>query len=369
MRFHLLSVPNVQTTRAYSLDGFCMATIKFARILKGLGHEVILYASEENEAPCDELVTIITKDEQQRCLGNVPYQYASSENVCSLWEISNNRLGIELGKRKQPIDFVCSISGTAQKQVADQHPELMWVEYSIGYVSSFSDYRVFESTAWQHWTYGKQQIMIGRFFDAVIPYFFDPNEFDHTKKKECFALYVGRLTHNKGLGVACRTARLAGIPLKVVGHGCADLVCEGAEYLGTLPDDERNDLLARASVLIAPTLYIEPFGSMVIEAQLSGTPVVATNFGAFTETVENGGTGFLCNYMDEFVRGVRDAMDLHPNYIRQRAVSKYSLAAVAPQYQAYFDRLMLLNCLNDDFGFETVRTKPEIAKSIAQEVT
>jgi hypothetical protein len=37
-------------------------TIKFARLLKMMGHTVILYASEENEAPCDELVTVITKE-------------------------------------------------------------------------------------------------------------------------------------------------------------------------------------------------------------------------------------------------------------------------------------------------------------------
>lgn len=368
MRFHLLSVPNVQTTRAYSLDGFCMATIKFARILKGLGHEVILYASEENEAPCDELVTVITKAEQRQFLGDIPYQYASVEGAVRLWSLSNDRISSELGKRKGPYDFVCSISGTAQKCVADQHNDMMWVEYSIGYISSFSDYRVFESTAWQHWTYGRQQIEIGRFFDTVIPYFFDPKDFDATRNKEGFALYVGRLTHNKGVGVACKTARLAGIPLKVIGHGCENLICDGAEYLGTLPDDERNDLMARASVLIAPTLYLEPFGSMAIEAQLSGTPVVATDFGAFTETIEQGRTGFRCSYMDEFVRGVRDATNLDSSYIRQRAVAKYSLAAAATQYQRYFDRLMLLRCLNGDNGFETVRTHPELAQAVIDEV-
>ena len=51
MRFHLLAPPNTQTTRAYSLSGFTQATIRFARILKDLGHTVFLYASEENDAP------------------------------------------------------------------------------------------------------------------------------------------------------------------------------------------------------------------------------------------------------------------------------------------------------------------------------
>ncbi len=79
MRVHLLALPNVQTTRDYSLDGFCVATRRFARILKELGHTVYLYASEENDAPCDELVTVITKEEQTTLIGDVPYQYAAMD--------------------------------------------------------------------------------------------------------------------------------------------------------------------------------------------------------------------------------------------------------------------------------------------------
>jgi glycosyltransferase involved in cell wall biosynthesis len=343
MRFHLLALPNVQTTAAYSLDGFCSATIRFARLLKSLGHTVILYASEENEAPCDELVTVITKEEQKVLLDGIPYQYAALDNKgYPLWALANNRAIVEIGKRKQPPDFICTIGGSSQEPIARAHSDLMTVEYSIGYVSQFAPYRVFESHYWRAMSNGLAGNWDGRFFDETIPLFFDESEFAFRKDKEPFALYVGRLVPKKGLETACRAAQLAGIKLKVIGHGDESLVTHGAEYVGTVGQQERNDYMSRASVLICPTLYVEPFGSVAVEAQLCGTPVVSTDFGGFVETVEHGKTGYRCKYLGEFVKALRDAPTLDPRYIRDRAVANYSLGAVAPLYQAYFERLMLL---------------------------
>lgn len=346
MRFHLLALPNTQTTKAYSLDGFAMATIRFAKLLTGLGHTVFLYASEENEAPCDELVTVITKDEQRVLLDGCEYQYAAMESRFALWSLSNPRIVAEIQKRKQPRDIIAIIGGSSQAPVALAHPDLMAVEYSIGYVSSFAKYRVFESHYWRAMTHGFQQEWEGHYFDEVIPLCFDPNDFRfRAQREEPFALYVGRLIPNKGLLTACLAAHHAGIRLKVVGHGDPALVTHGADYLGALPEAERNDLMSRASVLICPTHYVEPFGSVAVEAQMCGTPVVCTDFGGFVETVEQGETGFRCRYLGEFVEGLRCAANFDPTdrlYIRERAERLYSIEAVAPQYQRYFDRLQLL---------------------------
>lgn len=353
-RIHLLALPNVQTTMDYSLCGFCVATIRFAKLLKELGHEVILYASEQNEAPCDELVTVITKEEQEVMLANTrnakgeldptPYQYAYIEDWSPIWQLANARMITEIQKRKQPRDFICSIGGSSQKPVAVAHPDLMFVEYSIGYNGSFSEYRVFESFAWMHHTYGAQFIPNGRFFDTVIPCSYDPNEFRyrHWNERDDYALYVGRLTPRKGLEIACRSAEVAGIQLKVIGHGDTSLVTHGAEYLGALPIKERNDWMSSAHVVLCPTVYVEPFNQVAVEAQMCGTPVVSTNFGGFTETVEHGRTGFRCNYLGEFAEAIGQVKNLDPFYIRHRAVLNYSIGQVKHQYQAYFDRLNLL---------------------------
>ena len=320
-----------------------MATIRMAKLLKELGHTVILYASEENEAPCNELVSIISKEEQRTILAGGEYQYAALHNSgAALWSLSNQRCIIEVGKRKKPQDFILIIGGTSQQVIADAHPDIISIEYSIGYISSFSKYRIYESHYWRAWTSGTQQAQDGRFYDDVIPLFFDEDEFTFRKEKEPFALYVGRLIPKKGLGIACEAAEKAGIKLKCIGHGDPSLITHGAEYLGAVSMEERNDWMSRASVLICPTMYIEPFGSIAVEAQLCGTPVVSTAFGGFIETVEHGKTGYHCNYLGEFVRGLQNANGLDHTYIRQRAVEKYSYHNIKHQYQRYFDRLMLL---------------------------
>lgn len=352
-RIHLLALPSTQTTKEYDLCGFTQATIRFARLLKNLGHHVILYGSEENEAPCDEFVTVITKEEASTLLDATtnpatglrdptPYQYAYIEAWSPIWQLANARMVREIGKRKEPRDFICSISGGSQKPVADNHSDLMFVEYSIGYNGSFSPYRVFESRAWQHCTYSAQQIADVRYWDTVIPLFYEPEEFPFRATKEPFALYVGRLIERKGLVIACRAAQAAGIPLKVIGHGDKSLVTHGAEYLGELKATDRNAWMGRAQCVLTPTIYIEPFNQVAVEAQLCGTPVIATDLGGFTETIEHGKTGYRCNYLGEFVRAIGDTASLNPQYIRDRAVANYSLDAVAPDYQRYFDRLFLL---------------------------
>lgn len=344
-RIHLLALPNVQTTSAYSLCGFCTATIRFARLLKHLNYHVTLYASEENEAPCDELVTVIKREEQSILLDGLDYQYAALHNKgYPLWALANGRAIAEIAKRKQERDIICTIGGTSQEQVANAHPDLMTVEYSIGYVSSFAKYRVYESHYWRANTHGYQREVDGRFFDAVIPLCFDSKEFRFRDKheKEPFALYVGRLVPKKGLAIACKAAAAAGVKLKIIGHGDTSLVTDGAEYLGALDMQERNEWMSRASVLLAPTTYIEPFGSVAVEAQLCGTPVISTDFGGFVETVEHGKTGFRCNYLGEFVDAIKRVNELDNRYIYERALSKYDIPAVAVEYDRYFKRLNLL---------------------------
>jgi glycosyltransferase involved in cell wall biosynthesis len=204
--------------------------------------------------------------------------------------------------------------------------------------------------------YGLQSNIDGHYFDDVIPLGFDPDEhpFREAADEPPFALFVGRIFVKKGIEVACKAARVAGLPLKVVGHGDPALVTDGAELVGTLSRDARNDIMSRAAVVCMPTTYFEPFGSVAVEAQKSGTPVVASHFGAFIETIEHGKTGFLCSYIGEFAAALNAARSLDRRAIRERAVARYGLQTVAQDYQRYFDRLSLLW----ERGFDTEEALP-----------
>jgi glycosyltransferase involved in cell wall biosynthesis len=79
-----------------------------------------------------------------------------------------------------------------------------------------------------------------------------------------------------------------------------------------------------------------------IESQACGTPVITTDWGAFTETVVEGVTGFRCRNVEEFILATQNVKNLDRNAIRQRAISLYSVDVIAKKYEYYFRRLETL---------------------------
>jgi len=336
-----LSIPNTQTTAAYYLDGFATRTILFARLLKALGHEVVLYGVEENEAPCDLFVQCVTKQEQQTFIGAVPYQCVNFDGTTPLFLTFNTRAAAHIRSIKQPDDIIATIGGSAQHHVWEINPELKFLEYSIGYRGVTAPYRVYQSHAWRHCVHGYTGVDGGREFDAVIPPWFDQADFPYIDPPEDYVLYCGRLVPAKGIATACAAAREAGVRLVLVGHGDASLVTYG-EFLGEVSTAERNRLMSGARAVLMPTQYIEPFGNVAAEAQLCGTPIISTDYGAFTESVQQGVSGYRCHTLGEFAQAIDLAQYLDRQDIRERARSLYSIEAAKVSYRDYFRRLDLI---------------------------
>lgn len=341
-------MPNAPVNLDYSLDGFAVATHRFAQMMMSLGHTVYLYGAEGSNAPCTEFIQIISERERRALLekahsNNCEYQHVSMEENRPLWQRSNATAAAEVALRKQPRDFLLTIGGASQKLVFDFNADLMPCEYSIGYGGNFLPNRVFESHAWKHYCYGIQQISEVRFFDTVIPLFFDPDEFRFEDKPDDYFLYVGRFIERKGVGIACQAATAAGVKLKFIGHGGdRRLITGGHEIVGAVDWKTRNELMAKARAIIAPTTYLEPFNAAVVEAALCGTPAITTDLGGFTETVEQNVTGYRCSYLGEFVNAIRNIDNLSRTSTRTRALSKYSMWNLCYEYQHYFQRLSLL---------------------------
>jgi glycosyltransferase involved in cell wall biosynthesis len=97
--------------------------------------------------------------------------------------------------------------------------------------------------------------------------------------------------------------------------------------------------MGRAAFMFAPTIYLEPLGGVVCEAMLTGTPVVTTDIGAFTENVQQGVTGFRCKTLAEFVSAGNKAASLDRSKIAAYATSRFSTEVVGAQFDEYFARL------------------------------
>jgi glycosyltransferase involved in cell wall biosynthesis len=346
MRFHVVGLPHCNTTHAFSACAFTSRVRKFASMMTGLGHTVYLYAGEQNEAPVEELITCISEAERLEAVGDRHFVMASFDCRLPHWRAFNARAIAGIRERAEPRDFICVIGGHAHRSIAEAFPDMMTVEFSIGYGGTFSRYRIWESYAWMHLCYGAASggdpnSVDGRWFDAVIPGSFDPNEFPFRAEKDDYFLYLGRLTDRKGVRVAVDTCRAIGARLILAGQG--DPPAYG-EYVGVVEPEARGQLLAGARALFVPTIYIEPFGNVAVEAQLCGTPVLSTDWGAMTETVLDGETGYRCRTLGEFVRGALTVDDLllDPAGIRDRAIELYSTEAIGRKYDRHFRRLSKL---------------------------
>lgn len=341
MRFHVVGLPHTQTASAFSSCAFTQKVIRFCQMMKGLGHEVILYAGEQNEAPCDELVPCISEKGRAEIVGAKHYTEADWGHPA--WQGFNANVIGQMHERIQPQDFICLIGGWAHKPIAEAFPSHISVEFGIGYAGTFAKYRVFESYAWMHMIYGAQAGSAskadGHWFDAVIPNQVDPELFPTGSGDGDYYLYVGRLIDRKGYRIAQEVCEKLGKRLILAGPG--EQAGYG-EFAGEVAPDERARLMGGAIALFAPTVYVEPFGTVHIEAQACGTPVISTDWGVFTETVENGLNGFRCRMFQDFVAAVDQAPSLDRHMIRESALKRFGMATVAKSYEQYFQRLTTL---------------------------
>jgi len=346
MRFHVISLPHTNTTEDFSVCAYTEKVRKFCIMMTDLGHEVFLYAGTLNSAPCTEHIPCLSEDQRADACGGKHYVEASFDYTLPHWVTFNSNAIQAIVQRAQPQDFICVIAGLAHKIIADAFPHLMCVEFGIGYGGTFSKYRVFESYAWMHTLYGIQQpnhdanALDGIWYDAVIPGYLETEKFPFCSREERqdYFLFVGRVVDRKGWKIAEDVCRHLGKKLIIAGPG--DGQPTYAERIGPVNPEARGILMSRAQALFVPTCYIEPFGNVNVEAQACGTPVITTDWGAFTETVIQGVTGFRCRTFQEFIDAANNVHKLDPLTIATHAQCNYSLEAVGLKYQTYFERLL-----------------------------
>jgi glycosyltransferase involved in cell wall biosynthesis len=111
------------------------------------------------------------------------------------------------------------------------------------------------------------------------------------------------------------------------------------EYAGVVGPEERAALMGGAVAVWTPTQYFEPLGGVAIEAQLVGTPVISSDWGAFVETVDHGLTGYRCSTLADYVAAGRAVGTISRRRVRARAMQRWTTSAVGPLWDAYFERL------------------------------
>lgn len=141
----------------------------------------------------------------------------------------------------------------------------------------------------------------------------DPTDLEPFVKKYGLAgkkiiLFAGRLSHQKGVDAALRALRLV---VDVIPEATLLVVGSGYEYASGLIDElglRSNIVLAgsvnrgemrlyyhSSDVVIMPSLCLETFGMVVLEAMACAKPVIGTVFGGAREVIQDGITGYIVN--------------------------------------------------------------------------
>lgn len=351
IRLHVLGIPHTSSRKEFTVCAFTQKVINFCKMYKDQGMYVIHYGREDSEVICDEHVTVSSIELWEKVYGHNNWKEKGLifDQNDEMYKIFTQNTIREITKRKQPHDIVLSFFGFGHKPITDAFPDLLICEPSIGYGSAYAPYKVYESYAVMHGLQGPEKISNAeyKFYDVAIPSGFDLSEFQYTEEKQDYFLMVGRLVWSKGVNIAAQVCEKIGAKLILAGTTFGPYDChvgpewpKNVEYVGYADVEKRKKLMAGAKGLFCPTIYNEPFGYVAIEAMLSGTPVISTDWGAFTETVQHGITGFRCRTFEQFVWAAKNIDTISPRACRDWAEKNYNMEKVGKMYTEYFQSIV-----------------------------
>lgn len=145
----------------------------------------------------------------------------------------------------------------------------------------------------------------------VVPHGIDLNLFsansDESKVKD-FLFYAGRITIDKGLGIASKAASSTNKELIIAGPEpnteFGQSIIQRHRYIGELTPIELISYYSTASAVVYASDYTEPFGLTPVEAMACGCPIITTGLGGLGDTVVNEETGFIISNLQDFIMAI-----------------------------------------------------------------
>ena len=165
----------------------------------------------------------------------------------------------------------------------------------------------------------------------VVNYPIDTNKFVFSDQKEDYYLISSRIISYKRLDVAVEAFNWLGLPLIITGDGperkrLEAKALDNIKFLGYVEDEWRTHLMAKAKAVIV--IALEDYGLVPIEANASGTPVIAYGAGGVLDTQISGKTGVLFNPQSpealQAAIGKIETQSWNYQEIREHAVNNFS---------------------------------------------
>lgn len=167
-----------------------------------------------------------------------------------------------------------------------------------------------------------------------------------------YLAFLGRLSPEKGTHLAIEIAKRTNSVLKIAGKIDAvdveyyesqikpHIDGEQIQFLGEANHVQKNVLMGNALATLFPITWREPFGLVMIESMVSGTPVIAMELGSTREVIAHGKTGFLCHSVEECVAALGNIHQIDRQVCRQHVEDNFSVRRMADGYEAVYKQIM-----------------------------
>jgi glycosyltransferase involved in cell wall biosynthesis len=104
------------------------------------------------------------------------------------------------------------------------------------------------------------------------------------------------------------------------------------QYVGVVDDVQKNYYLGLSKAMLFPARTEEAFGMVMVESMACGTPVIAFDYAAMPEVIEEGITGFVVSNINEMIDAVEKVKLLDRSKCRSFAKIRYDVSIIASEY-------------------------------------
>lgn len=201
-------------------------------------------------------------------------------------------------------------------------------------------------------SHAQQATVAGVEWRSVVHNAINPDEYRPVTKhaeKDDYLVELARINPDKGQHIAIEVAKRLNMRLILAGKVDPDAVDYFDERIKpqlngqviwreNVKGKDKAQLLAKARAMLFPIQWEEPFGMAMVEAMVSGTPVIAFRHGAAAEVVETGVTGFLTDDVEGMVEAYEQLKEIDLKKCAQVTADRFGPGRMAEGYLNVYER-------------------------------
>jgi glycosyltransferase involved in cell wall biosynthesis len=177
----------------------------------------------------------------------------------------------------------------------------------------------------------------------------DPSDYIFSETKDDYFLFIVKMLERaqlKGLEIVMALVERLGFKLIIAGSSDNKILenrfaqmcrLKGIEFVGEVYGAKKAELFAGARGLLFPTMQDEPFGLVIAEALISGTPVICSNRGACPDLVTPE-VGFVCADLNDYTRAIEQLGEISPKACQEKAIKEFHYLRMARDYVKEYEK-------------------------------